>query len=132
MKKATSIASKAIIIYHNKYLLQLRDNKETISSPNTWGFFGGKINVGESAEDGLKRELIEELNYNIINSKYICNHFFLSLKVVVNFFSIHIKNMDDIVTFSEGQRMEWFTIDEIKSLKKANDLIYALTNKFIS
>ena len=37
------IASKAVIIHKGKYLLQHRDDKKEIFSPNYWGCFGGMI-----------------------------------------------------------------------------------------
>ena len=50
-------ATKLIIIRNNKYLFQLRDKKKKIFSPNKWGFFGGKVQYGETPEACAKREL---------------------------------------------------------------------------
>ena len=51
------IASKAVIIHKGKYLLQHRDDKKEIFSPNYWGCFGGMIDhKNESAIEGIKRE----------------------------------------------------------------------------
>ncbi len=131
MNISITVASKAIITSENKFLLQLRDNLESISSPNTWGFFGGKIREDESAQDGLKRELLEELNYICFDAKYLCNHFCVSSEVLVNYFYVRINHLYDVKSFYEGQRMEWFTFDEMKTLKKANDLKYALNKNLL-
>lgn len=53
----------AIIHQDGKYLMQLRDNIPTIVHPGVWGLFGGHLEPGEKPEAGLKRELIEEINY---------------------------------------------------------------------
>ena len=45
----------------DKYLLQLRDDKNNIYSPNCWGFFGGACKENETSEQCMKRELQEEL-----------------------------------------------------------------------
>jgi 8-oxo-dGTP pyrophosphatase MutT (NUDIX family) len=46
-----------------RYLLQLRDSAEEISFPNYWCLFGGMLELEESPEEGLKRELVEELEF---------------------------------------------------------------------
>lgn len=53
----------AIIYQDGKYLMQLRDNIHTIVYPGVWGFFGGHIEPGEEPELALKRELVEEIDY---------------------------------------------------------------------
>lgn len=55
----------AIIHQNGKYLMQLRDNIPTIVYPGVWGLFGGHLEPGETPEAGLKRELIEEINYHV-------------------------------------------------------------------
>jgi ADP-ribose pyrophosphatase YjhB (NUDIX family) len=50
-----------ILLDDSRYLMQLRDQKPGIFYPGHWGLFGGGIEPGEAAEDGLRRELFEEL-----------------------------------------------------------------------
>ena len=45
------------------WLLQLRDDIEGIVAPGCWGLFGGHLEPGESPEQGLRRELQEEIAY---------------------------------------------------------------------
>ena len=47
----------------------LRSSRE--SHPNTWSFAGGKVEVGETEIDGLRRELEEELKLTKIKGKTI-------------------------------------------------------------
>ena len=47
----------------NRVLLQLRDMKEGIDFPGHWGFFGGGINCGETAEQAAQREIFEEIGF---------------------------------------------------------------------
>ena len=61
----TQLISVAVAIIHQegKYLMQLRDDIPNIAYPGVWGFFGGHIEPEEEPEAALKRELIEEINY---------------------------------------------------------------------
>ena len=53
----------AILIRDRQFLLQLRDNIPTIIYPGYWAFFGGHIESEETPEEGIWRELQEEINY---------------------------------------------------------------------
>ncbi len=57
----------AIIYQGDSFLLQLRDNIPTIAYPNHWGLFGGHLELDETPEQALKRELLEEINYQVAN-----------------------------------------------------------------
>ncbi len=46
-----------------RYLMQLRDPKPTILLPDHWALFGGTVDPGESGEEALRRELLEELEF---------------------------------------------------------------------
>lgn len=55
----------AIAILHqdNQFLMQLRDDFPNIIYPGHWGFFGGHIEPGESPDEAVCRELMEEIGY---------------------------------------------------------------------
>ena len=107
-------ATKLIIIRNNKYLFQLRDKKKKIFSPNKWGFFGGKVQYGETPEACAKRELYEEIKlkyyilkkyFEVINKKSNYLHFFFKVKAVGR-----VKKSN----LTEGQDVKWFSEEEIK------------------
>ena len=58
-------AVAALITIGGSYLLQLRDNIDSIFFPDHWGCFGGAVEEGESGEQALIRELREELEFNV-------------------------------------------------------------------
>ena len=63
----------AIIYQQGKFLMQLRDDIPGILYPGVWGLFGGHLETEESPETGLKRELLEEINYSVdIPRKFNC------------------------------------------------------------
>lgn len=55
----------AILYQDNKYLMQLRDNIPTIAAAGCWGLFGGHMEPGETPEVTVKREIIEEIAYDL-------------------------------------------------------------------
>ena len=69
MDQTPPMVAMAILYRDHKFLMQLRDNIEGILYPDCWGLFGGHLEEGETPELGMKRELIEEINYTIEKPK---------------------------------------------------------------
>ncbi len=69
MIQTPPMVAMAILYRDNKFLMQLRDDIEGILYPGSWGFFGGHLEGRETPEAGLKRELVEEINYVIKQPK---------------------------------------------------------------
>ncbi len=53
----------AVLERRDHWLIQLRDDRSTIVAPGCWGLFGGHMESGETPEQSLRRELIEEIGY---------------------------------------------------------------------
>jgi 8-oxo-dGTP diphosphatase len=51
----------AVILVGRAYGLQLRDNIPGIAYPGMWSLFGGALEPDEDPEQGLRREIMEEL-----------------------------------------------------------------------
>lgn len=47
------------------FLMQLRDDKPEILYPGHWGLFGGHLDPGETPDDCIHRELIEEIGHDV-------------------------------------------------------------------
>ena len=57
--------SVALAMLHRdgRWLLQLRDDIDSIIYPGHWGLFGGHVEPGESPADAVQRELEEEISW---------------------------------------------------------------------
>ena len=53
----------AMLQRDGRWLIQLRDMVPTIVAPGCWGLFGGHLEQGETPEQALRRELLEEISW---------------------------------------------------------------------
>lgn len=62
---ATADAVAAVILREDgRYVLQKRDNDPRIWYPDHWGLFGGAVEEDKDLIQALRRELMEELEYD--------------------------------------------------------------------
>lgn len=57
-----------------KVILQHRDNIPDIKYPDCLGTFGGQIEIGETSEQAIVREIWEELRYKLTDFDYFGNY----------------------------------------------------------
>jgi 8-oxo-dGTP pyrophosphatase MutT (NUDIX family) len=97
-------------------LLQHRTD-DAFRLPGYWAFFGGGIEEGENATEALKREIREELSYEVQSPKFL-----LAQKVRDgeddNTKYVFVEQyQDQPLQLGEGQAMGWFLPDQTHALK---------------
>lgn len=115
-----------------RILLQHRTDDAPVF-PSYWGLFGGKIKKNEVPKKTIIREILEEINYKLINPKYVLT---LKYKDVEQnnsgkkyYFTEKCLSKSNL-RLNEGQDMRWFTYKEILNLKIIDHNLEAIKKIF--
>lgn len=115
MKKIEVVA--AIINFENKiFCVQRPENKLSYISEK-FEFPGGKIEKGESKEEALRRELIEELNFTPtkIDSLFLTViHKYPDFELTMHSFHCYSETKD--IQLNEHISSEWLSLKNLKKL----------------
>ena len=108
---STIKVAAAIILQKDKILIARRP--EGKHKAGYWEFPGGKIEVNETAEQALFREIKEELNIDILNSKFYTQVSFEypEKKVQLEFFIV--TEFIGEPQGMEGQSIDWVEINKL-------------------
>lgn len=101
----------------NRVLLLLRDNNPNIIYPNHWNIIGGYVEKGETAEEALKREIKEEISYEVEDFNFFAKYPSSRFNKEHHIFST--KGNFDLhdFTLGEGQKLAFFSQQEITKIK---------------
>ena len=113
MKFPVIPVSSGLIIQNNKVLIGLRSEND--NGGGLWEFPGGKIEIDESSEEAVIRELNEELDIIVRKPKKIMQylHRFKNLIYDISFFEvISFKGSIKKIVHDE---LEWVDLDSIKN-----------------
>jgi 8-oxo-dGTP diphosphatase len=128
------IAQVLLLDRHNRLLIYLRDNKPEIPFPNHWDFFGGHVEVGETPEQALVREVMEELGVNLPGWDFFRRYECLSGDAYSNTKYIYRARIDrtaEELTLREGPRLVGIEANERHQFNFAN-ILGAILEDFIA
>ena len=113
---ASQSKGASVILMDSKLrvLLYLRDDKPEIPYPGCWDLLGGKVEPGESPEQCIKREVLEEIGFDLKTPKLfkVCN---MADRLEHTYWTMH--DLDIAKTpLHEGQRLQWFTQSELVAI----------------
>ena len=99
-----------------KFLLQQR-SENAHHNPGLWGCFGGGIESGETPEQALARELMEEIEYEVRNPKLILTTKRIEGEdTVISYLFLEEYDETHTIVLHEGQGYGWFTFKEALKL----------------
>ena len=100
-----------IIIDNNKILIAQRGLNEKLAGK--WEFPGGKVELGETQQECLKREIKEELELNIEVGEYLGESIYTYPNAKIKLIAYFATIVDGDMKLSVHDKIEWITINEI-------------------
>lgn len=113
MKKNIHVVG-AVIVENGKILCAQRG--ETKALPLKWEFPGGKIEKGESPQEALRREIIEEVHCKIEIGEQIEYTSYEYDFGIVHLTTFYCKLIEGTPTLTEHVSIKWLTPNELASL----------------
>jgi ADP-ribose pyrophosphatase YjhB (NUDIX family) len=110
-------SSAAILVYNHELLLLLRDNVPDLVGANCWSLPGGIVEKGETYDEGLRRELKEEINLVPVAIIFWGKVKYQSGRISSYYFAkLSEDEIKSLKLGDEGQKMEFFDFENIKKL----------------
>lgn len=117
MKKLIHVVGAIIENENNEIFCALRSPKMAL--PNLWEFPGGKIEKGETPEQALYREIIEEFNCTIRIGQKVEDTTYEYEKFIVRLETYKAKIIDGFPVVSEHADTRWVTREFLHTLNFA-------------
>lgn len=112
MKKIEVAA--AVIRNNDKIFCAQRKDEGPLAKK--WEFPGGKLEIGETPDEALKRELLEELNLDVVIGDYIVSvdHQYPTFFITLHAYFCDVDNKDIIL--NEHLDSKWLNYNELDAL----------------
>lgn len=126
-KDYIGVGCGAVIRNENgKVLLMLRGSNVR-NEKGRWSIPGGGVDFGEKREDAVKREVREELDceVEVLNEILVVDHIIAEENqhwVTTHFLCKIISGDPQITEMDKCEKLEWFSIEEMKSLPLASHM----------
>ena len=105
-----------------KILLQQRDDRPDLTYPGYWTTFGGKVEDGETPDEALHRELLEEIELQLPMTLWKVEdypiqrdgqQFIVENHIYVGYIDREAKD----IVLNEGQALGYFSLEDLDQLK---------------
>ncbi len=128
------IAQALLFDRDGRLLIYLRDDKPNLPFPNHWDLFGGHVEAGETPEQALCREVLEEIGVRLKTWRWFRRYECLTGDVYPNTKFIYSAQIDLAaadLTLYEGQRLTGIAAAQRCDYKFAN-IIGGIVADFIA
>jgi 8-oxo-dGTP pyrophosphatase MutT (NUDIX family) len=94
---------------------QLRDNRPDVSYPDHWGLFGGWLEGDETPEQGIQREMVEELGLPLEAARLEYVKLHRDGDVIAHVFHYPAPSGISSTILREGQRLEFLNLSDLET-----------------
>ena len=114
-KRETALLIPYKIVNGTIFVFLQKRNKDSKILPDHFSFFGGKLEPGEGKEEALKREIQEELNFELKEYSFLNTYdSFEGGSIILNVHFTKVSDdFDETVTVSEGQYGKFLDKEEL-------------------
>ena len=126
-----NVTCALIIDNQNRLFAAQRSSK--MSLPLKWELPGGKIELNESSEESLIREIKEELNVDIEIVKNLPSNIHAYPSIVIQLIPFICRQISGVITLKEHINFKWLTTNELLDLDWAEadiPILYHYLNFF--
>lgn len=98
------------VIFHDVLRLLLEDRRRINKHGEHWSFFGGVIEEGESIEEALKKEIMEELSYPLKAYTFFKKYTFnpnKELKLTYYMFTTSLPDFKELKVYKKAKIKLW-------------------------
>ena len=108
-----------LILRHGSKILLQKRSKTAIRFPDMWGLFGGGVDLGETPEKALCREISEELALNISEPKLLKVYPYEldETRELGLVYAYEVFYKDQNLELNEGQEMLWIEPKDALKMK---------------
>ena len=126
------MVSAAFVTHKGKLLLFHRDDVPTIKDPDCWDIIGGHLEEGETPEQGLIREVKEEISIDIEDPIFLKElPDYWGGKTYLYHVELDEKQVTEIKLGDEGKEVKFFTRQDMNNLKLTHNLALYLEDHLL-
>lgn len=122
VKKMIDVVAGILINKNNEILIAKRKEEKILGG--YWEFPGGKIDDGETPEESLIRELMEEMNINIKINKYFGENIYDYERGTIRLIAYIGEISAGQITLTDHSEYQWIKKDEFIKYKMAPADVY--------